>query len=384
MLIVSRGSNKPTANHPRRICAGDWVRFVGPRASVRGLGKVVEGDYDPVDSTLRSARVEFARLTLWVLPGDLRRIEPEEEMRLVEDAIENVLMPEPAANRIRMALRDPDRLQFVRSPGFLDLLWGLVGSLPDERAVQGLARFFDEGEIAWKRDPKPEPTPRPPLAARIIIEPPEPPDEAVPDLAAERPIRSGTVLERVLATLNHNVLRDLAVLKAVPFRKSMPIASLRDRIAASGIELTRVLATLTENQLAQAADALCVAPSDNASILRARILLLARPEAPETRPALDPRVILESLDIDAIFALALANPVPAGAAATPSDLRSYLAASGLDVWRLVRSLSLEQLRRAARNAGLATEGTADELATRILGGGHPPSSADASSPPAAL
>jgi hypothetical protein len=598
----------------RRICAGDWVRFVGQSASVRGLGKVIEGDYDPADNALRAARVEFARLALWVLPSDLRRIGPEEEMRLVLEAVEHVLMPESAANRIREALRDPERLNFVRSPGFLDLLWNLMGSLPGERAVNGLARFFDEGEISWK--PAPAPTPAPVVAApeerrrplrslprgtvraralvpldretlcqiagrggltvetdategalyrkvldsdigleailiplddealdavvralgldpsgngaqdtaRILAlaanehdvprskspqaqrsEPP-PSRDARPFLPKSKPPRvpTGTVLERMLETLNHIVLVEVAKLKSLELTKgtsarNMNAGELRQKLVESKIELVQVLGVLTENQLAQAARAVGVAESDSTSITKARILAVAAredseaqwvpdatrvdlpslpagtvfagvvatldreallmiatlkylvfdedepveslrskvytskielrtvlaalsdgqlaqaahaleiytpivakradlkkrllalaaneaslPAAPPREPPttapppaplpaqIDPKLILERFDIDTIFALALAHPAPPGVpAGSPSDLRTYLATAGLDMVKLVHGLTLEQLQRAARNSGLSTEGTADELATRILGGGAP-------------
>lgn len=605
MPVVPR---EPITSLMRRICAGDWVRFVGQSASVRGLGKVIDGDYDPADSSLRAARVEFARLALWVLPGDLRRIGPEEEMRLVEEAVEHVLMPESAANRIREALRDPERLNFVRSPGFLDLLWSLMGSLPGERAVNGLARFFDEGEISWKPAPAPRPvappvspapTPAPaftPIQEEPVARPRSLPSlprgtvrnralmtldedtlrrvawrgglvlenaspysvhkkvlesdvglEAIlipladwqlvavaralqldfsghsseitarilalaanehdvpPPVAAlpPKPAAPGTMLERVLATLNHTVLNELAArkvlavaksdsahvvreklvdsgialaevldaltdnqlahagrvadvepsadpltlrarillrewrekpsvplpaesrpdlpvlspgttfagvvatldrdallmvgtLKGISFEKDEPVESVRAKIYTSKIDLQTVLAALTDMQLAGAARVLGIEPSarDEAgwkkrSELKANILALAANERPAPSPTLsqpttappptpmpaqlDPKLILERFDIDTIFALALAHPAPPGVpTGSPSDLRSYLATSGLDLAKLVHGLTLQQLQRAARNSGLPVEGTADELATRILGGAPSP------------
>lgn len=304
------------ASGTRRICAGDWVRLVGQAASVRGLGKVLEGAYDPADNALLRAHVEFARGALWLCPAELRRIDADEEMRLCEEAIETVLMPEPAVERIRTALRDPERLKFIRSPGFLDLLWGLLGSLPNERAVNGLARFFDEGgaprkpvvpvesdptllPTAWQLLRVPGPAPR--TAAPGEVEAYDPIDSpaaagpppssiasnAIAPLPSATPpwrsryVAKGTAKERVLGALNHNALLPIAEKAGLRHDRRPSIRELRRDLLGAGVDLLTILVSLTENQRRMVAETLGV-PCDDPGKIEARILQLAidepRPE----------------------------------------------------------------------------------------------------------
>ena len=188
----------------RRICAGDWVRVIGAEASIRGLGKVIDADYDAADGALRLARIEFAQGVHWFWSGDIRRIRADEELRLCEGALAVAHMPEPARDRVRAALTSPPRSPSARSLGLLDLLWSLMGTLPGERAVIGLARFFDEGghgpppppppppiivtpSRATPRQVAPEaPAPYDPIDASPAPAPPPTPRPAIPAAPAKR------------------------------------------------------------------------------------------------------------------------------------------------------------------------------------------------------
>jgi hypothetical protein len=283
----------------RRICAGDWVRLIGSGVSIRGLGKVIDADYDAEDASLRLARVEFARGAHWFWPGDLRRIAADEEIRLCEAALDASLMPEPARERVKAALLDLPRPRTARSLGLLDLLWSLLGSLPGERAVSGLARFFDEGEAKKLAVDTPHPAPRPVIAPVLAAPPPTPRPAAVFDPAAydpiattisrpwtERPTRAPAppepaklgvtaLVDALLETLNHGPLLEIATKAGVPIDRRTPIATAR-KMVGTFAELNVILAVLTPNQLQRAARRIGVLEAD-ATKLTMAILERAAP-----------------------------------------------------------------------------------------------------------
>src|SRR5690242_14144529 len=65
---------------PRRLEAGDWVVAAPWVRSLPGLGKLVEGDYDPQDGALLRARVEWTHGSFWLPVNDVHRVPPEDEL----------------------------------------------------------------------------------------------------------------------------------------------------------------------------------------------------------------------------------------------------------------------------------------------------------------
>lgn len=330
----------------RRLCAGDWVRLIGPGASIRGLGKVVDADYDSEDGNLRLAQIEFARGAHWFWPGDVRRIGAEEEVRLCEAALEAVLMPEPARDRIKAALLDPPRPATARSLGLLDLLWSLLGSLPNERAVKGLARFFDEGGPE-KRFVEPRPTPIPPPSRVFSFAPPPSPRPAEPppytysqveggevfdpiattirppryapapaEPSASPKLRSGMegVFDALLGKLNHGNLTAIAAKVDVLIDRRMAIRFAREKVRLS-VTIQGILAALSPTQIAASGDELGLIGIEDLDLLKLRIYERAAPR-------------------------------------TATDLLKHHAVSPTETHFLLMLLTLEELRGLAASMGL--------------------------------
>jgi hypothetical protein len=70
------------AREPRRLETGDWVRVRGDDPSVRGVGKLVDGDFAREDGALTACQIEVGARTLWLSPADLVRITPDEEAEM--------------------------------------------------------------------------------------------------------------------------------------------------------------------------------------------------------------------------------------------------------------------------------------------------------------
>jgi hypothetical protein len=144
----------------RRLCAGDWVRAASPGASLRGLGKITDGEYDKHDALVR-ARVELANGDLWVSAGELARVEPDEEAGLAERALDRGIVPEgEATERVRSALATYRERGCSRTPGLLDLLWGLLPEKDEDARVPGLVELFERGDVP----PPPLAPPAPPVS----------------------------------------------------------------------------------------------------------------------------------------------------------------------------------------------------------------------------
>jgi len=129
----------------RRLAAGDWVLACNAAAAVSpGLGKLSGGDYE--GRTLVRARVEFPSGVRTVVPGDLRRVTPEDEATLVEHALSAGLVPTPARRALERALEAmrSGEQRYVRTPGLLDRLWVVFRDSGEDRCP-GLAELFESG-----------------------------------------------------------------------------------------------------------------------------------------------------------------------------------------------------------------------------------------------
>lgn len=133
------------AGQLRRLAAGDWVLACDAAAAVSpGLGKLSGGDYE--GTTLVRARVEFPSGVRTVVPGDLRRVTPEDEATLVAHALSSGLVLAPAREALERALdamRSGEQ-RYVRTPGLLDRLWVVFRDSGEDRCP-GLAELFESG-----------------------------------------------------------------------------------------------------------------------------------------------------------------------------------------------------------------------------------------------
>jgi hypothetical protein len=241
----------------RRLAAGDWAAVTGTTTTFPGLGKIVDGEYDPADDALVLARLEFARGTRPFFPGDLRRVDPDEEASVCEAALARGLLSAEEAGRLRPALVAfrLGEVRFVRSPGLLDRLWAFLPPGPERGASpRGLVALFDD----WSGPaPAPPPPPAPlPTSAPLptpapltrAIEPPRP-VERRPEKHAPAP--PNAVLDRVLGTLNHGVLGAIAQATGIslPAGRFTLVKEMRAALVAARVPLPPVLLALTTNQL---------------------------------------------------------------------------------------------------------------------------------------
>lgn len=142
----------------RRLEAGDWVVTTPQVQSLPGLGKLVEGDYDPQDTALMRAQVEWTHGVHWVSASNLVRIEPAHEATLVRQAIAARVVSASRTEQLHKQLAAFDRgdLPFVRSPGLIDLLWS---SIMDSDRPSGLVKFFEESGLPV------------PVVPQVVVEP---------------------------------------------------------------------------------------------------------------------------------------------------------------------------------------------------------------------
>lgn len=133
----------------RRIEAGDWVRVAGPRPSLRGVAKVVLGDYDPQDGGMRAALLEAEGQESWFAVGDLVRVEADDEALLCELAHTRGLLDPERAGPLEDQLRRyrEGRLQLIRSPGLLDRLWNLSSRADPEHGSARVSAFLDAAGV---------------------------------------------------------------------------------------------------------------------------------------------------------------------------------------------------------------------------------------------
>lgn len=331
-------ADDPRWTHDRRISAGDWVRLAGNAPSLRGVGKVVDGDYDPRDHTMRAACVDMGTRTYWVPPADLARVTPEDEVRLCELALERgVLDAERDPSRVDRLERALASLRhgtarYVRTPGLLDVLWGGSIHADPDHGSRAIAGFLDEAVdllAAALRDPRRRPaarvrpddddgvTIRELLAAeararaeaaerdrdaprRLAAAAEERARKLAADAIAERalaqalaaraaapkrprvptaPVPPAEVLPRILHVLNNQPLADVARkhgLPIPPYRKGSARV-LAGTILAAGVPLQAVLDVLTLNQLRQACAAVGLQGEieSEPALLRARLLALS-------------------------------------------------------------------------------------------------------------
>jgi len=243
----------------RRLCAGDWVTPVGHERTVRGIGKIVDADYEDEDDALVQAFVGFARGSYWFAAGDLLRIEAEDEARLCEAALASAVLPAAQADRLRSAVGAfrAGRTTFVRTPGLLDLLWSF---LPDDHRpeVCGLARLF-EAEANATLPARPASADARHLPAPLFASP-----EAL--------------LPKILRALTRRKLLQLAEAAGVPLRPGAPNVSneqLKALLIAAGVDGAGVVVTLDSRQLRAAYNSVArpkARAQDTDEVLRARLL----------------------------------------------------------------------------------------------------------------
>ncbi|MBX3466465.1 MAG: hypothetical protein KF878_06155 [Planctomycetes bacterium] len=317
----------------RRLETGDWVLLAGDDPSLRGVGKVIDGQFAAEDDALLSAQVEVGARAVWLHPSDLVRVDPADEARLCEAALTRGLVPAEHRTRLEGALAAFRAGQaFVRTPGLVDRLWALSSHADPDEGSPALATFLVEEAAAALRVAAAAPADEPPgpVRADAPVAPPStvvgllaPLDrEALLEVAArcgvdlgpapgtltalqvqraivaagvgawevrsalEPPARptprapggAREVLALILAGLNKRVLIDLGQAAAVdlgPQPARLPVDRLRDALQADTPPLTDVLAHLTPNQLRGACERLKLDPLGDAPALRARIEALA-------------------------------------------------------------------------------------------------------------
>lgn len=278
-------------------------------AAHAGLGKVGDGEYGPGGALLR-AWVEWAAAPRWVLAGELERVLPAEEALLCERALARGLVPAHRESGLRERLERfrAGKLEFVRTPGLLDGLWAV---LQEPLGAPGLAELFELGAeeravaLAAERAARAA-TATPPIAdlraraacapsgVELVCDPlprvrPTPPRPGPSPL--RRPASATALLTRVLETLNHGALREVARACGLAGVGVLERAkALRLRILAGQPPVLRILDALSAPQLVRACVACGVEPppgntAQTIALARARLLLLmAPPDAPLARP----------------------------------------------------------------------------------------------------
>lgn len=322
----------------RRIETGDWVLLAGDDPSLRGVGKVIDGQFALEDDALLSAQVEVGGRRFWLHPADLVRVDPAGEARLCEAALARGLVPAERRARLEAALTAFRAGQtFVRTPGLVDRLWALSSFGDPDEGSAALATFLaeDAGDVLRAlgteepaaETPLPEsgevtaPVSTAPLPSVVNLLAPldraallgvargcsvdlgpapevltalevqraivaagvgalearaalEPPAAS----AARAPRSVGEVLALMLGGLNKRVLSDLAEACGVdvgPQPSRVAVDRLREALQAAAPPLADLLAPLTPNQLRGACERLRLDPVGDAAALRARIEALA-------------------------------------------------------------------------------------------------------------
>lgn len=205
----------------RRLEAGDWVVTTAQVQSLPGLGKLVEGEYDPRDAALLRAQVEWTHGVHWVSASNLVRIEPAHEAILVRQAIAACVV---SANRIdqlhkQLVAFDRGDLQFVRSPGLLDLLWS---SIMDADSPGGLVKFFDESVL-----------PGPVVSQEVVESIAEPVDiEPMSAVVEPEPVESSFVESPAAKSVEQSALEKLRKKRSVDPETSSTMIALGWRQAS--------------------------------------------------------------------------------------------------------------------------------------------------------
>ncbi|MCO5169725.1 MAG: hypothetical protein M9894_25585 [Planctomycetes bacterium] len=120
------------------------MRVGGARPSLRGVGKVVEGEYE-ASGDLRAALVDAEGREAWFPAGDLVRVLPPFEAVLCTDARDRGLLGDERARGLldRLARYVEGRLEFLRSPGLLDRLWSLSSRADPDHGSSAISAFLD-------------------------------------------------------------------------------------------------------------------------------------------------------------------------------------------------------------------------------------------------
>lgn len=366
-----------------RLATGDWVRLVGLDPSFRGVGKLVEGEYDEVTGVLRAACVDLGGAERWIAARELARVTPDEEAHLVEAARARGLLPAEGATagRLRDALAAfrAGARPHVRTPGLLDLLWNLsTFADPDHGAPRISDLLLDAaGLLAPPAPPPPEdhdaPAPvvevdletgrrrrarREPSRAPVAVAPPvRLPPPARPPLAGPE-----QVLLLALQQLNRRARKRLA--QGVDPAANGRLHHERDLVRA-GVDLAAALDELTPAQLAVVHAAAGLEDGVGREPLgqRERLLALAR------HPAA-PAPLVAALALERVLAVvggvaraSVARALQLEPAPAPA-LAARLLAAGASVDDVAAQLTLGELRFAAARLGLAEGSRQDEPALR--------------------
>lgn len=359
MSAPSASDPRPTGL-PRRLEAGDWVVAAPWVRSLPGLGKLVEGDYDPRDAALLRARVEWTHGSHWMPVGDLERVEPPLELALARRALAARVVTFERADRLRELIEavESGQRRFVRSPGLLDLLWT---TLQDDDRPRGLVKFFEEGSRSL------------PVAARVPALPPEaratstaprspPPagQESRPAPPAEprrpavkNPPTPAGVWHVLLSTLNDEALR--ALLREWRVQPRGKADDLRTHVRST-LSMREVVSALDQAAVRYVAGAVGVVDAGlwHVDALREAIERLADPDLrPDASPSGSElaRRLLDALDLQDLELVLRGCGLPAYSQ-DPDTLRRHIIDMRLPMDRLLAPLGPEALRRATRAAGL--------------------------------
>lgn len=285
------------ATTERRIAAGDWVRMTGLSPSLRGLGKVVDADYDPKDGAMRAACVDMGAREYWIPVAELSRVQPDEEARLAQLARDRGLVDEERApERARRLERTLEAVRqgtasYVRSPGLLDLLWPFTSHADPDHGSRALSGLFDDALdvlVAARLE-------------RVRVVPPAPPPtwERVADTWTGN-FPASEVVPRLLSQLDRMALVRRAEAMGVDLSsvRDQSTEALRAHVAQRA-GVAQVLDALWRNQLREACrDGLGMPDADALSghELRERVLgfveRASRPvESPRSSAPIDPTVL---------------------------------------------------------------------------------------------
>jgi hypothetical protein len=226
----------------------------GDDPSIRGVGKIIDGDFAAEDDALTACEVEVGARRVWISPADLTRITPDEEARLCDVALARGLVTSERRARLDDALREfrAGKRMVIRTPGLVDLLW-TTSTLADPTHGSGAVTTFLTEEARTpepaqtRAAPPPQPLPALREATRIAPFLGMPPGLVPLDPAQ---LSSKEVLRQILATVDRDRLVDLvARLKAGSMQADTP--RLREALLARvSIELLdHLLTILTDYEL---------------------------------------------------------------------------------------------------------------------------------------
>ena len=385
------GSAEPAE---RRLAAGDWVRVAAVDPSLAGVGKLVEGDYDPRDGALRLARVEFARGEYWFSRETLTRLEADDEAVVCEEALERGLVDGAAADGLRALVAKVRRgaHAFVRTPGLLDRLWSVLSR--EERGR--LASFFDEAARildsakkaraverarvpeslrGWTSFPSP---PRLPLGAGQIpaSRPIAPVADPAPRGLGEEPARmqASALAAIALSGLDRRRVKEVALAHGIHLPESTT-RTMRGVLAAK-LDVGKLLEHLDAARLSATCRAVKLSDEGTEADLRARLARLVAEETPQPSSMPTPAPPSSVLDVAvggllrsrALAAVeeALGVAVPNPSMWSASELR-WIFAKQVDLKRVLDAMTSDELRAVCRELELPDSGPLDELRRRVVG-----------------